>query len=62
MQVKTVSYSRLHTTGRFENEQIRMEAILEDGEDPAVVTSKLRRLVEDQIAEGARERGDSNAD
>jgi hypothetical protein len=55
MKVKTVRFERLkkHSTERFENERVGIEAELEEGESPLDVYNKLRRLVNrDILGEG----------
>lgn len=53
-KITEVRYSRLSTrrVDRFENERMEAAAIIDDGENPAVVVQWLKRFVDQQLGLG----------
>lgn len=48
MKITLVHYERLFNTGNYQNQKIGVEALLEEGDDPAGVLTQLRAFVADQ--------------
>ena len=49
MKITTVSYEALANLGNYENEKIRLEAVLEDGDTYESCLEELKNKVHEQL-------------
>lgn len=56
MDITSVSYSRLVSTGDYENEKVGAVANVDDGQDAAVVLSELRAWVNEGLTLDSKRR------
>ena len=49
MEVKTITYQRVHNLGNYESERFEMTAELDEFESPTEAAENLKELVEDAL-------------
>ena len=49
MKIETITYKRVKNLGNFQTETIEMTAVLDQYDDPNVVSQELRELVKNQL-------------
>ena len=64
MKVKTIRYAMLRVTGQYENDRAEVEIELEDGDPPAVVIERAKRLCREALGkeQAAADRRRSDAE
>ena len=54
MKITTISYEKCHNLGNYEHEKVRMDAIVEEGDDPLQALDVLRVMVDGDIERADR--------
>ncbi|MHC5673940.1 hypothetical protein [Nostoc sp.] len=49
MKIETITYKRVKNLGNYQTETIEMTAVLDQYDDPSVVSQELRELVKNQL-------------
>ncbi|MHC5718654.1 MAG: hypothetical protein ACYTX0_42935 [Nostoc sp.] len=49
MKIETITYRRVKNLGSYQTETLEMTAVLDQYDDPSVVSQELRELVKNQL-------------